>query len=272
VLCPLHLNNPGYCSQNWAYQTGGNRNLKPEKSNQVSAGFVISPLNNLSASVDYWDIRRTNRIVTPDPTVVLATDPTHVIRNPDGTINHIEAGFMNIANDDTRGVDLSVKWDQKVFGDHLYFNLDGTYMTSHAVQNAPQTPATEFVGQFGDPTNGYADLYLRWRHTASLTWKHSDWNAMLSEQYDRGYVDEAPAGIIPPGFNPNVSSYNLYNLGVGYTGFAHTTINFTIKNLFDTIPPFSAHNVDNVAGAGWDAREGQPRLRSFMLALKYQFY
>jgi iron complex outermembrane receptor protein len=49
------------------------------------------------------------------------------------------------------------------------------------------------------------------------------------------------------------------------------TINFTIKNLFDVYPPFSAHSVDDVAGAGWDAREGQPRLRSFMLAVKYKF-
>ena len=272
LLCPKNPGNPTYCAQNWNYQTGGNLNLKPEKSKQLSAGFVISPLNNLTASVDYWDIKRTDRIVTPDPVLVLANDPANVIRNPDGTINYIQAGFMNIAQDDTKGIDLGVKWDEKVMGDHLYLNLDGTYMISHAVQNAPQDPAVQFVGQFGDSNNGYADLYLRWRHTASLTWKHQDWTTTLSEQYDRGYYDELPVGVIPPGFNYRVSSYSLYNLGVGYSGFKDTTINFTIKNLFDTAPPFSAHSVDDVVGAGWDAREGQPRLRSFMLALKYKFY
>lgn len=272
ILCPKNPGNPTYCSQNWNYQTGGNLNLKAEKSKQVSAGFVVSPLSNLSATVDYWNIKRTNRIVTPDPAQVLASDPSNVIRNADGTINYIEAGFMNIAQDDTKGIDLGMKWDEKIAGDHWYLNLDGTYMISHSVQNSPQSSATEFVGQFGDPNNGYADLYLRWRHTASLTWKHQNWTTTLTEQYNRGYYDEVPVGIIPPGFNPRVSSYNLYNLGVGYAGFDNTTINFTIKNLFDKDPPFSAHSVDDVVGAGWDAREGQPRLRAFMLALKYKFY
>ncbi len=272
VLCPLNPGNPTYCSQNWNYNTGGNASLKPERSRQFSLGLVVSPLTNLSSSVDYWDIHRTNRIVTPDPAAVLANDPSSVIRFANGTINYIADDFMNIAQDDTRGIDVGLKFDQKLAGDHVYFSLDGTYMISHAVQDAPGGPTVQYVGQFGDPNNGYSDLYLRWRHSASLTWKHNDWATTLTEQYDRGYYDEVPVGTIPPGFDPRVSGYNLYNLGVAYSGYQNTTINFTIKNLFDTSPPFSAHSVDDVAGAGWDSREGQPRLRSYMLALKYKFF
>jgi len=272
VLCPKNPGNPVYCSQNWAYQTGGNTHLKPETSNQISAGFVISPFNNLSASVDYWDIKRKNRIVTPDPAAVLVNDPSQVIRNPDGTINFIQADFVNIAHDETKGIDLGVNADGTLFGDHWYVTLDGTYMISHDVQDAPSLPAIGYVGQFGDPNNGYSDLYLRWRHTAALTWKHAYWATTLTEQYDRGYLDQAPAGVIPPGFNPYVASYNLFNLNVSYTGIPQTVLSLTVKNLFDTEPPFSAHNVDSVAGAGWDARTGQPRLRSFVVALKYKFY
>lgn len=272
VLCPLNPGNPTYCSQNWNYQTGGNAKLKAETSRQLSAGFVISPTQHASASVDYWDIQRNNRIVTPDPSVVLATDPNSVARNPDGTINYIQDDFMNIAHDDTRGVDLSMKLDGKILGDQWLFSLDGTYMISHAVQDAPGGQTVEYVGQFGDPNNGYSDLYLRWRHAANLSWKHQDWVTTLSQQYDRGYYDMAPAGVVPPGFNPQVSSYTLYNLSFAYNGIQNTTINFVIKNLFDTAPPFSAHSVDDVAGAGWDAREGQPRLRSFMLSMKYKFF
>ena len=272
LLCPKNPGNPLYCSQNWSYQTGGNTALKPETSNQLSAGLVISPLSNLSASVDFWDIRRNNRIVTPNPENVLASEPSQVIRNPDGTINYIQADFVNIAHDDTKGVDLGIKADGQLWGDHWTVGLDGTYLISHSVQEAPNLPGVGYVGQFGDPNNGYSDLYLRWRHTALLGWRHHDWATTLTEQYERGYLDQAPVGVIPPGFNPYVSSYNLYNLNVAYTGLQHTVLSLTVKNLFDTTPPFSAHSVDNVVGAGWDAREGEPRLRSFMLALKYKFF
>ncbi|MBV8667317.1 MAG: TonB-dependent receptor [Burkholderiaceae bacterium] len=258
------------CIDSWNFQSGGNPNLKPEKSEQWSAGLVFSPTSHASVDVDYWQIRRTDRIVQPDPTIMI-NYPQYVVRNPDGTINYIQDDLTNILADKTKGVDLGVKLNGKVMGEKLSFNLDGTYMISHASQSTPGQPMTEYVGQFGDPNNTYNDLYLRWRHTASLTWTHDVWSTTLYDQFNTGYKDEVPAGTVPPGFNPNVASYNLFNLGVGYTGIKDMTINFTIKNLFDTVPPFSAHNVDDVAGAGWDARVGQPRLRSFMLAVKYKF-
>jgi iron complex outermembrane recepter protein len=45
-----------------------------------------------------------------------------------------------------------------------------------------------------------------------------------------------------------------------------------IKNLLNTAPPFSNHNVDNVAGAGWDGRVGDPRGRSYLLTASYKFF
>jgi iron complex outermembrane receptor protein len=259
------------CVESWNYQSGGNPNLKPEKSEQFSGGIVFAPTSHASVSVDYWQIRRSDRIVEPDPSVLLANYPQYVVRNADGTINYIQDYLTNIAGDKTKGVDLGVKLDGKVMGEKLAFNLDGTYMISHLVKDNAGDPYVEYVGTFGDPNNAYSDLYLRWRHTASLTWTHNVWNTTLIDQFSSGYKDEVPSGTVPPGFNPNVASYNLFNLNVGYTGFKDTTINFTIKNLLDTVPPFSAHNVDDAAGAGWDSRVGQPRLRSFMLALKYKF-
>ena len=44
-----------------------------------------------------------------------------------------------------------------------------------------------------------------------------------------------------------------------------------IQNILDTDPPFTAHNVDEVVGAGWDPRVADPRGRSLSVLLKYKF-
>ena len=44
-----------------------------------------------------------------------------------------------------------------------------------------------------------------------------------------------------------------------------------ILNLFDKTPPFTAHNVDEVVGAGWDPRVADARGRSLSVNLKYKF-
>jgi iron complex outermembrane receptor protein len=45
-----------------------------------------------------------------------------------------------------------------------------------------------------------------------------------------------------------------------------------IKNLFGQDPPFSAHNLDFAAGAGWDPRVADPRGRAFTLRVSYKFF
>lgn len=42
-----------------------------------------------------------------------------------------------------------------------------------------------------------------------------------------------------------------------------------LRNLFDKAPPFTYHNVDDVVGAGWDPRVGDPFGRT--LSLRYSF-
>ena len=118
-------------------------------------------------------------------------------------------------------------------------------------------------------------VYLRWKHTASLTVSRGDWSGLLMQRYSTGYNDQVPnggKGTPPPGFDPRVHHYTKYDLSGTYTGFKNTTITVGIQNLFDTDPPFTAHNVDEVVGAGWDPRVADPRGRSLVFTLKYKFF
>ncbi len=45
-----------------------------------------------------------------------------------------------------------------------------------------------------------------------------------------------------------------------------------IKNLLDTDPPFTAHNLGFAAGAGWDPRVVDPRGRAYTLRVNYKFF
>jgi iron complex outermembrane receptor protein len=81
-----------------------------------------------------------------------------------------------------------------------------------------------------------------------------------------------PSGVArAPDFNPNVSEYIVYNVSATYTGFKNMTITGGIKNLLDTDPPFTAHNVDFAGGTAWDPRVANPRGRAYTLRLTYRF-
>jgi len=114
-----------------------------------------------------------------------------------------------------------------------------------------------------------------WRQSETTASKISSaqgpWSATLYQRYVGSYKDEKPLGVIPPGFDYYVNPYYTFNLLVTYTGIKNTSITAGVKNVFDRDPPFSAHNVDDVAGTGWDARVGDPRGRSLFVSATYKF-
>ena len=271
--CAQHPGVPEYCAiDRLDYKTGGNKNLKPETSKQGSVGIVIEPFKGYSASFDYWAINTKDRILNRTPQIVLANYQAlnqYIIRKPDGTIDYVQAGWINAAGSRVRGLDVGLRGEGKVSDVKWTATLDGTYMDSFKFAEYQGQEYQELVGKFYT-----RDLYLRWKHNASFGVSRGDWSGLLIQSFSSGYKDQVPnggKGTPPPGFNPDVSSYTTYNLSGTYTGFKNTTITVGIQNLFDRDPPFTAHNVDEVVGAGWDPRVADPRGRSLSFQLKYKF-
>ena len=268
--------NPGvaaYCAiDRLDYTTGGNLTLKPETSKQGSLGIVIEPAKGYSASFDYWAINTQDQILKRTPQVVLANYQAlnqYIFRNPDGTINYVQAGWFNAGGSHVRGLDVSLRGEGKVKDAKWTATLDGTYMDSFKFAEYKGQEYKELVGNFYT-----RDLYLRWKHNASLGVSRGDWSGLLVQSYASGYKDQVPNGgngTPPAGFKSKVSSYTTYNLSGSYTGFTNTTLTLGIQNLFDKDPPFTAHNVDEVVGAGWDPRVADARGRAFTFQLKYKF-
>jgi len=277
VLCPAG-NVPGadlsVCAIRPNSQQGGNKGLKPETSKQWSIGFVVSPANWISASLDLWEIKRTDLIYELNAQQVIAnytTFPENLVRGANGRLDdaggYIRAGFVNADGDVTRGVDLNLRANGKLGAGTWLANLDGTYIDSHRARVFASQPYVESVGQWNS-----RDLFVRWKHQLSFTYNQGNWSGTVTQAYTAGYMDEVPEGVVPAGFNPQVKSYTTYDLSATYTGIKNLTLTGGIKNLLDTDPPFTAHNLDFAAGAGWDPRVADPRGRALTFRVNYKFF
>lgn len=277
VLCPTGKEPVG-CGIRPDITTRANPNLKAEKSKQFTLGVVLSPADWLTASFDYWNIKIDNRIAALSGLTLVQNYDRYkqfVVRDPaqGNIITQVIAPYFNLAGDKTDGVDVSLAMVFKTDLGKWSANLDGTYTNSYKSRFSPADPWVERLGNFGNYDFGY-DLKLKWKHSASLTWSQGPWSSTFSQSYSSGYDGEVGGyvGFTPPNLPSKVSATTLYNLSVNYTGIKNLSLTAGIKNLFDTKPAFSGHNIDNVAGAGWDARVGDPRLRAFTLRASYKFW
>jgi iron complex outermembrane receptor protein len=269
VLCPQNPGNPTFCAIRPDALTGGNPNLQPETAEQWNVGFVFEPTPWFNMTVDVWDIKRKDLVIRLTPVEVVnnyTQFPEYIVRLADGTIDYIQAGLVNAAAENTRGVDITGRVDWSGFHGKWRASLDGTYIDKYEARIFETQPYSQLAGAWTRRT-----IFPRWKHTASLLYASGPWSGTLIQRYVHSYDAERPAGVVPPGWNPEIDAYILYDLMFTYTGIKNLTLRGGIKNLLDEDPPFSPHATDFVSGAGWDPRVGDPRGRSFVLGATYRF-
>ena len=268
VKCPV---DPAYCDFQPNYTSGGNPDLKPEKSKQGTLGIVLAPVNNLTLYADYWRVDLTDRIRKLSLNDVLLNYnlfADRFIRDAAGNVSVVRTGWINAAGSSTKGLDWGVSGSTNTAYGKWTANVNGTHMISHQEAALENMPMVELVGAFGTRT-----LYLRNKFTASLTLSKDQWNTTLTGTYKSGYQDQnlADRTTPPATANTDVDSYTIFGLSTSYTGFKNTTISVGIRNLLNVTPPFTHHDVDDVIGAGWDPRVADPFGRTLTLNLKYNF-
>jgi iron complex outermembrane receptor protein len=274
VKCPVPAgNNDPSCQLNSiAYLSGGNPNLKPEKSHQGSLGVVFSPVKDMTASVDYWQIKMIDRIHNLTPTQELqnySIFANNFIRDASGNIVLIQAGWINAGGSMTKGVDLTGNWTTDLFGNKLTSTLSATKMISAREQLIEGTPMVQYVGQWTNTT-----LYLPWKVALSSTYKTPVLSTTLSANYSSGYWDEdhTTASSTPEFQRRKISKYVTFNLVGTFTPTKDVSLTAGVINLFDREPPFTWHNVDNAVGTGWDPRVADPRGRTLTVSASYKFF
>lgn len=133
-----------------------NPDMSSEQSKQWSLGVVYDPTDWLNLTLDYYNIEIEDRIrsfsaaalVEREQNPALGPIPAGlgVVRNPDGTIHHVDAGYGNEGTLKTDGLDFTGRVHFDVAGGRLDSQLNIGY-----VQNYKVDDGTNLAGSIGAP-------------------------------------------------------------------------------------------------------------------------
>jgi iron complex outermembrane receptor protein len=282
VRCPdLKTGAPNDCNFQFTTITGGNPNLKPEKSRSYTLGVMFEPTRDLSLSLDAF------RLDLRDAIVVGGLSSTYFLANADrakqyaqyvvrgtpdgnasgvGPITGIIQTNANLFRTRVAGVDVDGRYALRLdSSNRLTFRLSGTYLGKYESQG----PDGTYGSALDQALNASGGVVLRWKHNASVSWQTGAFETALSQNYQKAYHDvaanRAPAGT--PG--RMVGAYNTLDLQLGYTGIKSTRLAVGVKNLMDTDPPYT--NLTSNFLGGYDVSYADPRGRYVYVSATYSW-
>jgi len=187
------------CSNSVKRLAQGSEDLKPEKSNNWSVGFVLTPLDNLEVAVDLWEIKKTDTIgllgeenqtlvelleqltytgdcsgLAGNPAVVrvptVSPDEAAIYTAaglcPVGIIDYIDDRYRNLDTRTVRGIDVGINYDLRTKIGRFSLNYAGSFLKKYFQEARGE--AAELVQAQEDgiippsyPVVGYADLIRR---------------------------------------------------------------------------------------------------------------
>jgi iron complex outermembrane receptor protein len=283
ILCPggvPNATNPACAFIRPEIGTGGNPNLGPETSKQLSAGIVLQPARLFSASVDWWMINVDNTIQLLTLRQLIdnaALFPERFLRDPvTNVIFGIDQRWINAGSRRTQGLEVSLRGGYEFSGNsRVLAGLDGTLLLK---KREKLTPTAEYGPSLLGVFSFAGDLGVRWKHNAFVSYSNDDMIVSLSQIFRKGYRNGALPGIAAgtitrPGYNRFVQDYIIYNLSMSYTGLApNYKLTMGVRNLFDTDPPFAiTYDGNTGAGGSWEPRVADPRGRSFTVGVEVKF-
>jgi iron complex outermembrane receptor protein len=216
--------------------SGGNIDLRPEKSNSWKIGAVFQPdfLPGFSATVDYYNIKITGAITTPTPgdaisacfdnlsaasatsaacTIIRRNPATGNLTGESTTTPGLFLGLSNLGSLKTDGIDFTVNYDRDIGFAKLSLSLTGNWTGSSKFQASPSSLNRECTGfysvncgsiqpewQFSQRTTlafkGF-DISLLWRYIDTVHYEPAAYQDDLAAAIGAGCED--PEGADPDG-------------------------------------------------------------------------
>ena len=260
------------CGVQFQRLTGGNIDLQPEKSKNLTLGFVFEPTASVSLGLDFWWVRLTDTIAALSENTVLGDAGTfgqYIKRNAGGDLSidgfscpgtdcgYLDLRQQNLGGTNTRGVDVSASFRQNLGGmGKLTLGLNGTYVSKYEYQDFTGGAFNQNVGVYV----GTAPIF-RWQHAATAVWNMGAWTVGAVSRYKSGYVDQDPVNT--------VDSYATVDAYLTWAGMKNVSLTVGINNLTDRDPPYS--NQGEVFQANYDPRFSDPTGRKYYARASYQF-
>jgi outer membrane receptor protein involved in Fe transport len=237
---------------------GGNPNLRPEKATSVTVGLVLTPMRDLSVTIDYFDIKVKDTISNIDPTTTLSKcletgNPTYcslISRDRLGTLwllpqASIVGTNLNLGSTRTSGFDLALAYNQKLgtMGS-LGVSFAGTLLKKLETEEIKGDGSYDCVGLYGANKCGAPNP--EWRHKLRTTWA-TPWNveaALTWRHMGKVSLQTTSSNPLLAGtvraVEAELAAQNYIDLAGTWTVTKAFNISLGINNLLDKDPPITS--------------------------------
>lgn len=245
----------------------GNSNLKPEESVNTSFGLILEPMENLTFTVDIWDIEQENLVfLTPYATVtaydyVLQQQGSNypaVVRGADGYVSEVQNKYLNASDQNISGVDFGIVYDFETSIGDFEFTVNAAHLTKYDVavdtisaevltaqQDLSTYPNLESVTVKGVGDQILQDGSPEWRAKSSLNWRYNQWGAGISYNYVSEFIDtsadvtiDGEKVFLPIDSMSTIDTYASYRFE-GESVLEGTYIRLGVRNIGDEEPPMA---------------------------------
>ncbi len=276
--------------------TGGNTGLRPENSESLSAGVVLTPrlVAGLRVSVDYTRIRKSDNIIAPTAQFIADNEslfPGRVTRGAVpagdrfsvGPITRLDASAVNIASAEIEAFDVALNHTLKsaTGGTFETFAL-ATWQTHFITQVLPTAPRLENAGIRATGSNS---IPVKLKANAGVNWSRGRYRAGWAAQHFSSYFTADPkvatnaAALLAQGNGGRVGRQIYHDVYVGYlfpkaasgglgwhSLVAGSEVRLGLRNIFDRMPP-----VDVTRAGYYYSALGDPRGINYQLTFKRAF-
>ncbi len=242
------LNDSRRCAINTVYcapvsvpgSFSSNPDLKPEKSESWTAGFVWEPTRSASIGVDYYAIKQKDLVSSRDFQTILDNEARYaqyvtrgpqtsddIARGAPGPIVIVAVPYENLSQVETKGVDVDarVRWATGIGKVTLGFT--GTYIITYKQPLAPEDPPTELAGSYNLP---------RFKGVGTLGLDTGPWSGFVAVNYTHSFQQSTSATATA---DPRIKAWTTIDVQGAYTGWRNTRLVAGIKNVADKAPPIA---------------------------------
>lgn len=256
TACPQYLRTASY-----GQTTLASPDLKPEKSRSITLGAVFTPMRNLSFSVDYFNIKKTDAITSlssgdalrayyageavPDGYTIIAdaVDPAHPTALP--RVAFVQSHYVNANTIKSEGIDFGAN-ARFQFGNLTWTSsLDATLQLELSTTLADGTRETyvDTIGNYNlTAGSGTFRWHGSWMNSFAIGKVTLTGTANYTSGYDLSAMDQGNAyqdcGLAPqPAYTGcRLKSYFTFDTNVTAKVTDQFTIYANVLNLFDRLP------------------------------------
>ena len=224
----------------------GNRTLKPETSNSISAGVALTPFRGLSLTVDYYHIKIRDAIAAQSATQILQLCALRggvfcdLVQRDAGTgaVLRLLQGAQNLNSITTDGIDATLRYDFTTGIGRFGAVLDTSYLGKFRTVSPDPTTGATIVDDRAGKGDQPRSTYPRWKGQASLNWTGDDADIVLRGRYIGPTTD-----VVNTVKDARTKAVTYVDAEIGFNvDDGRARFGIGANNVFDKQPPVSYAN------------------------------